>query len=129
MTGAPVPTGADAVVMVEYSSQLDAKSGRGSRSGGAWMAGENIVPRGAEARAGACLIESRARMNAAARGAGRVCVQSTVAGIQEAASRRVEHRRRAVDVETTPGPTQIRNSKQLFSGCADSFGGAVNQCC
>ena len=54
MTGAPLPEGADAVVMVEHvaiqGGVLTVQAGRGVR------AGENVVPRGAEARAGDTLL-------------------------------------------------------------------------
>jgi len=53
MTGAPVPEGADAVVMVEYTERL----GDSLRILKSVSAGENIVPRGSEARHGAVLIE------------------------------------------------------------------------
>ena len=52
MTGAPVPQGADAVVMVEYSE----RSGKRVRFSKSALAGENVVPRGAEARAGMVLV-------------------------------------------------------------------------
>ena len=48
MTGAPVPEGADAVVMVEHVAVEDAML----RAGRMLRVGENVVPRGAEARAG-----------------------------------------------------------------------------
>ena len=51
MTGAPVPEGADAVVMVEYSQRQNQRV-RFSKSA---LAGENIVPRGSEAKAAAVL--------------------------------------------------------------------------
>ena len=54
MTGAPVPAGADAVVMVEHvavdDGVLRVEAGRTLR------VGENVVPRGAEARAGDTLL-------------------------------------------------------------------------
>jgi molybdopterin molybdotransferase len=84
MTGAPVPPGADAVVMVEYTSL----HGEASLIEGALVEnafadaalvdavlveirgsvapGENIVPRGAEAERGARLLERGARLNEAA---------------------------------------------------------------
>ncbi len=50
MTGAPLPAGADAVVMVEHTTLADGllrvEAGRSLR------VGENVVPRGAETRAG-----------------------------------------------------------------------------
>jgi molybdopterin molybdotransferase len=63
MTGAPVPQGADAVVMVEHVSlqgkDLRLEEGRRMRSG------ENIVPRGTEARAGDSLLPVGCTMGAA----------------------------------------------------------------
>jgi molybdopterin molybdotransferase len=54
MTGAPLPGGADAVVMVEYTAvenaMLTVQAGRSLR------VGENVVPRGAEARSGDSLL-------------------------------------------------------------------------
>jgi molybdopterin molybdotransferase len=52
MTGAPVPQGADAVVMVEYSE----RQGKRVRFSKSAIDGENVVPRGAEARAGTVLV-------------------------------------------------------------------------
>lgn len=54
MTGAPMPEGADAVVMVEHVS-VDGETVR-VHEGRAVRAGENFVPRGAEARAGDVLL-------------------------------------------------------------------------
>jgi molybdopterin molybdotransferase len=55
MTGAPVPRGADAVLMVEHA----AENGDGSlrvEAGRVLRASENVVPQGAEARAGVEVI-------------------------------------------------------------------------
>ncbi len=106
MTGAPVPAGADAVVMVEYSSprgkQVEITRGV--------MTGENIVARGAEAREGAMLFDRGLRLNAAA-----VALAASVGRSRL----KVYNRPRVavlttgdeiVDVGVTPGPTQIRNS-------------------
>jgi molybdopterin molybdotransferase len=64
MTGAPMPEGADAVLMVEHAESggddlLRAAPGR------VLMAGENVVSQGAEARAGAELIPEGRRVGAA----------------------------------------------------------------
>src|SRR5579862_4196641 len=64
MTGAPVPQGVDAVVMVEFTSQI----GKRVEIGRSVAAGENVVPRGAEARLGAALLDSGTRLNEAAIG-------------------------------------------------------------
>ena len=53
MTGAPVPHGADAVVMVEYTS-LQGDSVEITKS---VAPGENIVPQGAEAKRGSLLLD------------------------------------------------------------------------
>ena len=58
MTGAPVPEGADAVVMVEHTVREEefAKIGRTAN------VGENITPRGAEARSGEVLLDPGRRL-------------------------------------------------------------------
>ena len=52
MTGAPVPDGADAVVMVEYTERAAVRV----RILRAAVAGENVVPRGSEAKRGSTLV-------------------------------------------------------------------------
>ena len=63
MTGAPLPAGADAVLMVEHAVSHDAvlqvEPGRSLRPG------ENVVPRGAEALAGAELVPAGRVLGAA----------------------------------------------------------------
>ncbi len=51
MTGAPVPEGADAVAMMEHVEQGVGR-GVGRGGDGSCGAGENVVPRGSEARLG-----------------------------------------------------------------------------
>ena len=119
MTGAAVPTGADAVVMVEYTTAAVATSGYGGRTPSSVQdvaiqrsvgAGENIVPRGAEARQGQLLVNSSVRLTPAA-----IAIAASV-GISELA---VFRRPRVailstgdelVDVPAHPAPHQIRNS-------------------
>jgi molybdopterin molybdotransferase len=106
MTGAPAPAGADAVVMVEYTSQcgqqVEIKRGV--------IAGENIVPRGAEARAGALLVDRGLRLNEAA-----IALAASVGKSRLQVCRRprvavLTTGDEIIDVEANPGPTQIRNS-------------------
>ncbi len=106
MTGAPVPAGADAVVMVEYSRQ----QGEQVEITRSVVAGENIVACGAEARAGSSLMERGVRLNAAA-----VALAASVGKwkLQVYKLPRVAVLTTGdeiVDVDATPGPTQIRNS-------------------
>src|ERR1700681_4476565 len=57
MTGAGVPRGADAVVMIEYAR----RDGRTIKLEREAKTGDHIVPRGSEARAGASLVGAQAR--------------------------------------------------------------------
>ncbi len=114
MTGAAVPQGADTVVMVEYTSLRNGSAQSEAeveveiqRSA---VAGENIVPAGAEARAGQEILSPGMRLGPAqiamAAGAGKARIS-------------VYRRPRVailptgdelVEVAETPGPHQIRNS-------------------
>jgi len=62
MTGAPVPPGADAVVMVEYTSLQDDRVAITRTV----APGENIVDQGAEAKGGTRLLDRGTRLNEAA---------------------------------------------------------------
>jgi molybdopterin molybdotransferase len=106
MTGAPVPFGADAVVMIEYTQQQGAqvKINRGV------VPGENVVPAGAEAQQGSVLVAGGQLLNDAA---------IALAASAGASRLKVYKRPRAavlttgdeiVKVDAQPGPTQIRNS-------------------
>jgi molybdopterin molybdotransferase len=63
MTGAPLPAGADAVVMVEHAELADGLLR--VEAGRSLLAGENVVPRGAEARAGSVVLPAGRVMGAA----------------------------------------------------------------
>jgi molybdopterin molybdotransferase len=63
MTGAPMPQGADAVVMVEHTALED--SVLRVEPGRTLNVGENVVPRGAEARTGDSLLPVGRKMGAA----------------------------------------------------------------
>ncbi len=76
MTGAPLPSGANAVLMVEHTgpSAPTSTGGTGATSisiqpGRGLLPGENVVPSGAEARRGATLIPTGTRLTAAHIGA------------------------------------------------------------
>jgi molybdopterin molybdotransferase len=106
MTGAPLPVGADAVVMVEHTSL----SGRTVEVWRAVSSGENFVPRGAEACAGQSLLDKGRRLD-----------HSGIALAASAGTSRVQVFRRPrvavlatgdelVEIDAIPGPAQIRNS-------------------
>jgi len=106
MTGAPVPQGADAIVMVEYTSQK-ADSVEITKS---VAPGENIVAQGAEAKRGNLLLDRGTRLNQAAialaasvgRSKLQVFVRPQIAVLTTGDE--------IVEVDAEIGPTQIRNS-------------------
>ena len=87
MTGAPVPQGADAVVMVEYTSLQNecVEITRGVSPG------ENIVPQGAEAKRGSLLLDRGTRLNESAIALAASVGKSTAAGICSPTRRRADH--------------------------------------
>jgi molybdopterin molybdotransferase len=106
MTGAPVPSGADAVVMVEYTAQQRdlVEINRGVSSG------ENIVPQGAEARSGALLLDRGAKLNEAAIAIAASVGKSRLKVFVRPRVAILTTGDEIVDVDQTPGPSQIRNS-------------------
>jgi molybdopterin molybdotransferase len=106
MTGAPLPLGADAVVMVEYTST----AGDTVEIERSVKSGENFVPQGAEAHAGQTLIERGRRLDhaliaiAAAVGKARVDVFRKPRVAVLATGDEV------VQIGTAPAAAQIRNS-------------------
>ena len=106
MTGAPVPSGADAVVMVEYSTRHgnQVEITRGATRG------ENIVPPGAEARQGGLLIDRGIRLTAADIALAASVGKSQLNVYQRPRVAVLTTGDEIVDVSSIPGPTQIRNS-------------------
>ena len=106
MTGAPVPQGADAVVMVEYTSQ----QGTRVEVNRSVSPGENVVPRGSEARQGDLLLPQGRRI-----GYGEIAMMASVGRTSAAVFRQprvaiIPTGDEVVEVDQTPGPFQIRNS-------------------
>jgi len=126
MTGAPLPAEADAVVMVEHTAfvnspvnsalagmlanTLSNTSSKTVEMRRSVSAGENFVPRGAEARAGQILL-----------GRGRRLDHAAIAIAASTGNHRVQVYRKprvavlstgdeVVEIATVPGPAQIRNS-------------------
>ena len=106
MTGAPLPPGADAVVMVEHTNQ----SGHTVEIQRSVGSGDNFVPQGAEARAGQTLLERGTRLDhaaialAAAVGKNRLSVFGKPRVAVLATGDEI------VGIDQQPGPSQIRNS-------------------
>jgi molybdopterin molybdotransferase len=106
MTGAPVPSGADAVVMVEYTSERNERV----EITRPVAAGDNVVPTGAEARAGSTLIPRGTRLNAAGIALAASVGRSSLQVYKRPRVAVLTTGDEIVGVNATPGPTQIRNS-------------------
>ncbi len=76
MTGAPMPAGADAVLMVEHVDVL--ADGIRPHAGRSLKPGENIVPAGAEARTGGIIVPAGTRLRATHLGAAVSCGAAVV---------------------------------------------------
>ena len=108
MTGAAVPEGADAVVMVEYTSR-----GPGSDQveiARAVVAGENVVATGAEAKAGQHMLAAGTRLGPAQIAVAAACGQERIHVYQKPQVALLATGDELVEVGETPGPQQIRNS-------------------
>ena len=106
MTGAPLPPGADAVVMVEYSNA----NGNQVELTRSVQAGENVVPRGAEARAASVLIERGRRLNDAAIALAASAGKSQIHVYRRPRVAVLSTGDELVEVDAIPNPTEIRNS-------------------
>ena len=106
MTGAAVPTGADSVVMVEYSL-LKGSEAEISKS---VKAGDNVVPVGAEAKQGQCLLSPGMRMDHAAIAIAASVGKAQLSVYQKPRVAVVATGDEIVDIASLPGPNQIRNS-------------------
>src|SRR5467141_2708957 len=109
MTGAAVPAGADAVVMIEHTS----REGDVVRFDRAAQPGQNIVPRGSEAAAGQTVLTPGMRLGyaelalAAQVGAAQLqCAQRPRVAILSTGDE-------VVLIDEMPGPFQIRNSNSV----------------
>ncbi len=106
MTGAPVPPGADAVVMVEYTS-AHAATVEISR---AVAPGENIVPQAAEAHRGSLLLTPGTRLNEAAIALAASVGKSRLKVFPRPRVAILTTGDEIVALDSQPGPAQIRNS-------------------
>jgi molybdopterin molybdotransferase len=109
MTGAAVPAGADAVVMIEQTS----REGDLVRFERAAQPGQNIVPRGSEAAAGQTILTPGMRL-----GYAELALAAQVGAVQLQCARRprvaiLSTGDEVVLIDETPGPFQIRNSNSV----------------
>jgi molybdopterin molybdotransferase len=109
MTGAAIPGGADAVVMIEYTR----REGEQVRFQQTSAPGQNIVEKGSEAAKGQILLRAGSRMGYAELG---LAAQIGVVKLRCAKKPRVailSTGDEIVAVDATPGPFQIRNSNSV----------------
>ena len=106
MTGAPLPPGADAVVMVEYTTQ----AGNTIEISRSVKQGENFVPRGSEARQSQRLLDPGTRLDHAAIALAASVGKGAVQVFRKPRIAVLATGDEIVAIETSPGPTQIRNS-------------------
>jgi molybdopterin molybdotransferase len=122
MTGAPVPDGADAVVMLEH---VDV-SGGGIRleDSRRLEAGENIVPLGAEARKGDEVVRLGTRLAPQQIAVAAACGYATVPVFVRPRIAILATGDELVPVEAAPGPAQIRNSNSpMLAALVSAAGG------
>jgi molybdopterin molybdotransferase len=108
MTGAPLPEGSDAVVMIEHVSI--AESMLHLAAGRTLTAGENVVPRAAEARQGDILLTDGTRLSAAEIALAASLGYDTVEVYPQPRVAILATGDELVDVSQQPVTHQIRNS-------------------
>lgn len=126
MTGAAVPSDADAVAMVEHSElgegMVWAAAGRELR------VEENIVRRASEARRGEVLLTTGRAMGAAEIALAAACGRAELAVYQRPAVAIVATGDELVEVEETPGDSQIRNSNGVaLAALVEAAGGEARR--
>ena len=109
MTGAAVPAGADAVIMIEYTQ----RQGDLVQFERAAQSGQNIVPRGSEARAGQTILKPGMRL-----GFAELALAAQVGATQLQCTKRprvaiLSTGDEVVLIDEQPGAFQIRNSNSV----------------
>jgi molybdopterin molybdotransferase len=108
MTGAPMPDGADAVVMVEHVERdgdvIRLLGGRSVRGG------ENVVPRGSEAEVGQVVLAAGTVIEGAEIALAAACGCSSLRLFRRPRVAIVATGDELVELNAKPGPQQIRNS-------------------
>jgi molybdopterin molybdotransferase len=126
MTGAPVPKGADSVQQVELTREIEGDSSiKIVEILEPVAAGRSIVKRGAEIRAGAAVLESGERINAAM-----IAVLASFGYARVKVGKRprvavLATGTELVPVEQKPGADQIRDSNNFSIGAYAELAGAA----
>ncbi|HEY0262986.1 MAG TPA: gephyrin-like molybdotransferase Glp [Granulicella sp.] len=126
MTGAGVPVGLDAVVMVEHVEQ----AGGSIRllEGRALRVGENILPRGSEARAGQIVLPAGTTMAAAEIALAAACGQAHLQVFVRPQVAIVATGDELVEIHESPQPQQIRNSNSYALASLAEAAGGIARC-
>lgn len=109
MTGAAVPPGADAVVMIEFTR----REGETVTFDRATQRGQNIVPRGSEARAGDLVLTPGLRLGFAELAVAAQVGAATLHCYKKPRVAILSTGDEVVPVTETPGPFRIRNSNSV----------------
>jgi len=126
MTGAAVPAGADAVAMIEHA-ELDGSEVRAG-AGRSLRAGENIVPRGSEARQGDVLLAAGTAVCGAEIALMAACGRAEIVVHQRPAVAIVATGDELVELERAPGAMQIRNSNSYaLAALVEAAGGQARR--
>jgi molybdopterin molybdotransferase len=122
MTGAPIPAGADAVLMVEHAT----RSGKTlvPNTPRPLTPGENMVRRGSEARAGAEVVSGGTRIGPAEIALAATCGLIRLEVFAKPSVAILATGDELVELNETPGPQQIRNSNSYsIAAMAAAAGG------
>ena len=120
MTGAPIPEGADAVVMVEHVERIDGAIRRmGDRT---VRSGENIVPRGSEARMGEAVLTAGTLIEGAEIALAAACGRSDLKVFRKPRVAIVATGDELVEIDAKPGAAADSQLEQLRTGGAGGSG-------
>ena len=125
MTGAPVPAGADAVVMLEHVEEGGVSSAHTIRllPPRTIRKGENVVARGAQARKGDRLLPAGALIGAAQIALAAACGSTKLDVFLKPRVAILSTGDELVPIGSTPGPSQIRNSSSAMLAAMVSAAG------
>ncbi|WP_260703898.1 molybdopterin molybdotransferase MoeA [Edaphobacter flagellatus] len=128
MTGAPVPEGADAVVMIEHVEQQISGGHKVIKLAPARriMAGENIVPRGSEAQAGGIVLAAGTELGPAAIALAAGCGAARLKVFAQPRVSILATGDELVDVHEEPGSAQIRNSNSYALAALVTQAGGIS---
>jgi molybdopterin molybdotransferase len=127
MTGAPVPAGADAVVMIEHVEREGERVTLLPKRSIA--VGDNVVAQGAQARQGDALLSAGAEIGAAQIALAATCGRAELTVYKRPRVAILTTGDELVSVEQETGPGQIRNSNAPMLAVLVAAAGGEPRCC